>query len=443
MWERIRLIEAKQRLAWIHLTYRLPPRSVAAALTAGSLVVLLIPGPGATRAGCRLRGFARPAAAALALILLGSAAAGQGPALASLPRWAWLAAPWLLIPPSLRWTSPAPAAPPDVRHARDVAPRRAMPVWSTLRRLLPNVLLLVLSVTATLAVCELVTRRMFPWPALHPLGFNRLGFREREFPLEKPAGTYRVAVIGDSFTDAGAAIPEASRYTNRLEQLLNAGGGAPRFEVLSFGKGGHELVDHVETLRDLVLDIDPDFVLVQWYVNDFEERDKTQRPGPRALLPIARLHQLLLANSAFYNLLQRQWVALQEALGLVESYTAYMRRRFGRADSVGAREFASNLSEFVALAARRSVPVGMVLFPHVGPALKHDYPFEPLHRLVLEACAAVRIECLDLYPALAAHPDYRELMVTSLDPHPSELAHRLAAERILKAFAPAWGLRRE
>jgi hypothetical protein len=117
-----------------------------------------------------------------------------------------------------------------------------------------------------------------------------------------------------------------------------------------------------------------------------------------------------------------------------------MRRRFGSANIGGARTFADNLNRFVALAASRGARVGMVLFPHVGPTLRHDYPFEPLHRVVLKACAETRIDCLDLLPVFAAYPDYRQLMLSRLDAHPSELAHHLAAERILERFAPAWGL---
>jgi hypothetical protein len=166
MWKRIRLIEAGKRLAWTHLTYRVPPRGVAAALAAGSLVVLLIPGPDATRPGRRLRGFARPAASALALILLGSAATGRGSVLASMPRWAWLAPPWLLLLAPLLETSREPAA-PGVPHAGGFTPPR-VPARSVLTRALPNLLLLVLSVAGTLLACELVTRRVFPEPTVYP-----------------------------------------------------------------------------------------------------------------------------------------------------------------------------------------------------------------------------------------------------------------------------------
>lgn len=66
--------------------------------------------------------------------------------------------------------------------------------------------------------------------------------------------------------------------TERLEALLRDAD--LNAEVLNFGRPGSETVDHVETLQDAVLPLQPDFVLLQWFVNDVEGHDKSGRPMP-------------------------------------------------------------------------------------------------------------------------------------------------------------------
>jgi hypothetical protein len=67
---------------------------------------------------------------------------------------------------------------------------------------------------------------------------NRAGFRDHEYPLEKPPGVYRILVLGDS-TTAGNGIANLDRtYTKVLEKILNEDGDR-KFEVLNMGVGGY------------------------------------------------------------------------------------------------------------------------------------------------------------------------------------------------------------
>src|SRR5688572_8277927 len=92
--------------------------------------------------------------------------------------------------------------------------------------------------------------------------FNEHGVRERSFSLQKAANTYRVAVIGDSFT-FGNGLPAEERYSDLMEKWL-----PDRIEVLNFAIPGNNTPHHLEVLRSRVLAAHPDFVLLQWFVND-------------------------------------------------------------------------------------------------------------------------------------------------------------------------------
>ena len=69
------------------------------------------------------------------------------------------------------------------------------------------------------------------WASEH-VHFNSSGFREREFEFTKPRGSYRIAVIGDSYT-FGQGIEKAERFSDLLE--LELGREHRRIEVLNFG----------------------------------------------------------------------------------------------------------------------------------------------------------------------------------------------------------------
>src|SRR5215831_19042426 len=54
-----------------------------------------------------------------------------------------------------------------------------------------------------------------------PVQFSSAGLRDREFALAKPPGTYRIALLGDSFVEA-LQVPLDSCAAKRLESALNA-----------------------------------------------------------------------------------------------------------------------------------------------------------------------------------------------------------------------------
>jgi hypothetical protein len=275
------------------------------------------------------------------------------------------------------------------------------------------------------------------WKREH-LRRNRFGFRDGEFSLRKPPGVYRIVVVGDSFT-AAMGIPEEERYTERIEAALGAARG--RVEVLQFANPGAELDDHVATLR-AALAVAPDFVLLQWYVNDVEI-GKQGQPRPRHLAPWPGLHRALFAHSALYAILDQQWAWMQVRLGLTPSYEAYMQARFGDPHGEDSRRADAELRAFFEVARGAGVPVAVVLFPHLDDRLGgSEYPFAFLHERVLAACAEASVPCVDLRDTFARHAGNVALLrVNRFDHHAGALAHRLATERLLEVLGPVWRAR--
>ena len=258
--------------------------------------------------------------------------------------------------------------------------------------------------------------------------------REREFDPVKLEGIYRIAVIGDSVT-FGQGIPEDQRYTNRLERAL--GGTQAGYEVLNFGWPGAETRQQIRMLEK-VLKIDPDFVLLQWFVNDFEDVKKG-RPRYRQLMPVRKYHYRLHAKSALYYVLNSGWYAIQERFGTVGTYTDYMHRRFGDPQNAESKRATGELRRLIELNREAGVPMGIVLFPQLRQQLATAYPFGYLHDRVLALCQEYGIPCVDLTDTFIPHAtNIRRLQVNRFDAHPNGFANELAAGRMLATFGSLW-----
>jgi lysophospholipase L1-like esterase len=265
---------------------------------------------------------------------------------------------------------------------------------------------------------------------LKTVHLNRFGFRERDFDLAKPPGTYRIAVIGDSLA-YGQGIPEDNRFSNIIEDRLNRTGKG-KYEVLNFALPGAETVDELGFLSRAALPARPDFVLLQWYINDVQGADdKSQAPHVATLVPSA-----LRWNSALFYLLHRQVSSLQSRIGLVESGDAFTLARFKDPSSPSSVAAAESMSAFIETCARFNVPLGLVLFSesYFDPNSRLDFLLERMREL----CQQRGLRCVDTRPILLPHQGDTRLWASRLDPHPSALAHQLVADRLLATFGNRW-----
>jgi D-alanyl-lipoteichoic acid acyltransferase DltB (MBOAT superfamily) len=73
-----------------------------------------------------------------------------------------------------------------------------------------------------------------------PLTTNRYGMRDREYEVEAPPGTYRIALLGGSHS-MGSGVADQETFEALIEERLNrenAGGERRRWEILNFAVGG-------------------------------------------------------------------------------------------------------------------------------------------------------------------------------------------------------------
>ncbi len=99
---------------------------------------------------------------------------------------------------------------------------------------------------------------------------NSQGLRDTEHSLEKPKNTTRIALLGDSATEA-LQVPLAETYGKRLERLLsnsNAAYGKKNFEVINFGCSSYSTGQELLQFRNQVAAYKPDITMLLYVRGD-------------------------------------------------------------------------------------------------------------------------------------------------------------------------------
>jgi len=112
---------------------------------------------------------------------------------------------------------------------------------------------------------------------------NSQGLREREIPYEKPAGVYRILVLGDSQT-FGFGVEAEEAYARRLEGHLNPrvrGRAVQRVETLNAGVIGTGTAHQLYYLSQEGWKYRPDAVVVGFFFNDVIENTQCRLYGLR------------------------------------------------------------------------------------------------------------------------------------------------------------------
>jgi len=92
---------------------------------------------------------------------------------------------------------------------------------------------------------------------------NNAGFRDRDRFVDKLAGVYRIAVLGDEVSEA-MQVELTQTWWWRLPALLDSCKKQLRVEVLNFAVGGYGTGQELVTLQTRAMRYQPDLVLLQF-----------------------------------------------------------------------------------------------------------------------------------------------------------------------------------
>ena len=264
---------------------------------------------------------------------------------------------------------------------------------------------------------------------------NSLGFRSPEYGVEKPAGTQRIVVVGDSIGEGHRVPDEAHIFARRMEKVLQDSGRS--IEVLNFSVSGYNTQQEVATLREKALVYDPDLVILQYCLND----NNSLYPGIlNPLLDQLKDHQNVvshlasetnrkLVGSALYRFVKFNYFAEQQTL---ESDLLYERHKKYYSNKKSVEQSLVELSQ---LSSQHGFQVLVLVFPKFDPSdIRYEnYRHQDQHTWISNLSESQNLKVHDLLPALrrcaseAREP--RALFADSL--HPTAEGHACVTASII------------
>ncbi len=261
--------------------------------------------------------------------------------------------------------------------------------------------------------------------------YNSRGHRGPEFSLTPEANTFRIVMLGDSFT-FGQGVPEGSPYPEQVERQLNRRSSSHRFEVINAGVSGTDTADQVRCLQETCLAYQPDLVTVQFYLNDLEPRMETEAAAVGGFVDGVLLQPAYCSYAVFF--LKHRFERLRDSVGASLKKSEPLRQwldgiaRHIETEDAGWQRFESAVEDFAALGECNKLPIAMILFPHPG---RMDDSMRSVHNAVAQRVQTAGIPVIDLLDAFSEVPPGQQT-VSPIDHHPSPAVYQRAASRIVQ-----------
>lgn len=258
---------------------------------------------------------------------------------------------------------------------------------------------------------------------------NSQGLRDREYSLEKPAGVYRILLLGDS-TTLGWGDPLNETTPKILEQTLNAERvpGVERFEAINAGVGNYDTVQEVTYYETRGRTFHPDLVILVYFINDPEPV-----PVEKKGFLIDRSYLIAFLTNRFDGVLRR--------LGTRPDWKTYYSSLYND-DLPGFQACKAALKDLAVATRNDNTKLLVAILPELHQ-INNDYPFAAAHQKIKDVLAPEHVPVLDLIDGLRNHGPEITLWVTLLDDHPNGKANALIADQmrdwILKDLNAAGG----
>lgn len=232
---------------------------------------------------------------------------------------------------------------------------------------------------------------------------NSQGLRDKEYSIEKPDNTFRVAVIGGSFTvPAGVEIDLA--FHSILEDQLNKENPDINCEFINFGVSGYRINNKIATLKQKALEYDPDLVLFVLDGSQFtEDEEKQFKPKPKK-------NQFF--QSFAYKLISKAKVFKDD-----NKHQKYLDKH-----QDGLDELDQDLFELNQISKQNNIPIAIVV-------LDHDYSHYELSDEIEELVRKNNLFFSNTIPAFE-NTDISEMTIYQIDIHPNALANQIFADEI-------------
>ena len=272
---------------------------------------------------------------------------------------------------------------------------------------------------------EKIVIKLCPWRRDH---VNKIGFRDNDHTIEKPAGVYRIVVLGDSFTE-GQGVAFENIYPRVLEKKLNALHSSTHYETIVCAKSGRNAVQEVGMYHDQCRQFKPDLLIIGFVLNDTECSGKYNYIKLQYLRsqifqkPASIIGKFLFAHSAMYKHIycRIEYTRINKIAKNLDI--------FYQENNVCYQEFKNAYRSLKKMVNDDNTPVLIVIFTYFQHPL-NNYPFIKIIHKVQLFSTELGFNSMDLLDVYKPYKE-SELKFCEWNAHPNAKAHALAADAIL------------
>jgi len=234
---------------------------------------------------------------------------------------------------------------------------------------------------------------------------NEFGMRDKAYTKEKPAGVYRIGILGSSHM-MGWGVGDDETAENVAEARLNSEGLS--FELMNFSVNGYDPIQKAITLKDKMVDFDLDAVFMfchriekQWLVAHLVSRVRNGRDLPDPFLE---------------DIVKKAGVdqSTDDALAKI------------RLSAYGSEMMEWAFKQFADTCRENGIKPVFAFMPEMGHVSFTDRDVKELFDLAKAAGFEMIEDYSDTYKGRAE----KELQVATYDDHPNAKAHALLSEKL-------------
>lgn len=256
---------------------------------------------------------------------------------------------------------------------------------------------------------------------------NSRGVHGPEYAPVPPPGTFRIVVVGDSYT-MGQGVPEDEAYPAVAQAVLNARGDGVHYEVLNLGVSGFSIHHSMRRLEKVGLGYHPHLVVYGFTPNDIMGADYVETTPEQRQALREELDRFRDSPSKLLRLVWPRLVLARSALWpLPGTYEHTLEDNYFR-NAAAARSFAEGLDELARVTRARGI-CGHV-FIHTRMNQLWIHPFTRIYRHVAKLARERGLTAQISYPFFRGR-DASALRISVVDTHPNAEGQRLHAEALV------------
>lgn len=265
---------------------------------------------------------------------------------------------------------------------------------------------------------NMITKRWFK----RHYQFNNVGFRDNvDYQLQRdPAKKHRISFIGDSFT-AGHGIKNVD---DRFANLIRAE--YPDWEVHCLAVNGYNSIQELRLVKQLAArGYRFDYVVLCYCLNDIAdfipgETEAEKKAYSDCAANLTGIDTLSYFLNTWHS---RMYVSHDALLG---NYYGFVKNAYAGAPWQEEKACLEQIAQTVQQSGGHLLVVTLPFFNAYGDG---KYGYQGVHEQLDVFWNSMHIPNLDLMQAYIAYAP-QQLTVNRFDPHPNELANKLAAQRI-------------